>query len=71
MTTMTMRVDDTDAKLIKEYAGFHGMSVSDFARTAMLEKIEDAHDLAALRDAIEADDGTRYTLDQVKKELDL
>lgn len=71
MTTLTMRINDQDAKLIKEYAGFHGMSVSEFARNAMLETIDDADDLVALRKAIAKDDGTRYTLDQAKAELGL
>ncbi len=38
-------------------------------RDDVLERIEDAEDLAALREALAQDDGTRYSLGQVLKEL--
>ncbi len=71
MTTMTMRLDDADAQLVRKYASFEGKSISDFLRDAVFEWIEDQEDLAALRKAASNDDGTRYTHDQVLKELGL
>lgn len=69
MATMTMRMNDADAAVIRKYAQFEGKSISDFVRDAVLEKIEDQEDLETLRLAIAADDGSRYTHDQVLAEL--
>ena len=71
METMTMRLDHTDAAIIRKYARFEGKTISDYIRDAVLEKIEDQEDLAALRAAIAEDDGTRYTHEQVLAELGL
>lgn len=71
MTTMTVRMSDEDAELVRKYAGFEGTTISAFARKAMLEKIEDHADLQELRAAIEADDGQRLSLNDVLEELDL
>ena len=70
MATMTIRMDDKDAELVRKYAGFEGVTLSDFARNAILEKIEDAHDLQELRDAIAHDTGARYSVDDILADLD-
>ena len=41
MTTLTMRVDDVDASVVRKYAKFEGKTISDFIRDAVFEKIED------------------------------
>ena len=69
MATMTMRVDDADALLVRKYAAFEGKTISDFIRDAVFERIEDQDDLSVLRAAIAEDDGTRYSHDQVLSEL--
>ena len=66
MSTMTMRIDDVDAAVVRKYAKFEGKTISDFIRDAVFEKIETQDDLAALRAAVEEDDGTRYTHAQVQ-----
>ena len=71
MPTMTMRLDETDAEVVRKYAEFEGKTISDFVRDAVFEKIEDQQDLAALREAIAVDDGVRYTHEQVLAELGL
>lgn len=71
MATMTMRIDDADAAVVRKYAKFEGKTISDFIRDAVFEKIEDSEDLAALRAAVAEDDGTRYAHDQVLAELGL
>ncbi len=71
MTTMTLRVDDGDAKLIRRYAEFEGKSISEFIREAVFEKIEEEADLRELKEAIAEDDGVRYTHAQVLEELGL
>ena len=69
MSTMTMRVDDADAAIVRKYAEFEGKTISDFIRDAVFEKIEDHEDLATLRSAIAEDDGIRYSHEQVLAEL--
>ena len=69
MATMTMRVDDADALLVRKYAAFEGKTISDFIRDAVFERIEDQDDLSVLRAAIAEDDGTLYSHDQVLSEL--
>ncbi|WP_294379362.1 type II toxin-antitoxin system RelB family antitoxin [uncultured Senegalimassilia sp.] len=71
MTTLTMRVDDIDASVVRKYAKFEGKTISDFIRDAVFEKIEDQEDLAALRAAVAEDDGERYSQAQVLAELGL
>ena len=71
MSTMTMRVNDADAAIVRKYAKFEGKTISDFIRDAVFEKIEDQEDLATLRSAIEEDDGTRYSHEQVLAQLGL
>ncbi len=68
---MTLRINQEDSELIKKFAATHDLSLSDFARQAMLEKIEDDYDIVELKKAMMADDGTRYTMAEVKKELGL
>lgn len=71
MATLTMRVDDVDASVVRKYAKFEGKTISDFIRDAVFEKIEDQEDLAALRAAVAEDDGERYSQAQVLAELGL
>ncbi|WP_448755388.1 type II toxin-antitoxin system RelB family antitoxin [Actinomyces sp.] len=71
MPTMTMRLDETDAEVVRKYAEFEGKTISDFVRDAVFEKIEDQQDLATLRETIAVDDGVRYTHEQVLAELGL
>lgn len=69
MTTMTMRIDEVDAAVVRKYASFEGKTISDFIRDAVFEKIEDQQDLATLRAAVAEDDGIRYSHEQVLAEL--
>ena len=71
MPTMTMRLDETDAEVVRKYAEFEGKTISDFVRDAVFEKIEDQQDLATLREAITTDNGVRYTHEQALAELGL
>ena len=71
MPTMTMRLDETDAEVVRKYAEFEGKTISDFVRDAVFEKIEDQQDLATLREAVAVDTGVRYTHEQVLAELGL
>ena len=51
--SITMRVSDEEKKLIQQFADFYGVSVSDFIRTAVIERIEDEYDIKAYNKAME------------------
>ena len=71
--TMSIRINDADARLIKTYCALNNISVSDLFRQAVLEKIEDEYDLKCYEEAIKKynKDPKTYSLDDVEKELDL
>lgn len=71
MPTMTMRLDETDATIVRKYAEFEGKTISDFVRDAVFKKIEDQQDLATLREALAADNGVHHSHEQVLTELGL
>ena len=71
MATMTMRLDETDAAIVRKYAEFEGKTISNFVRDAVFEKIENQQDLATLREAVAADNGVRHSHEQVLSELGL
>lgn len=69
---MTIRVSDSEKHLLQELAHFHNMSLSEFARSALLEKAEDEFDLKCAEQAIEYNKQHPevYTLDDLKKDLE-
>lgn len=70
MSIISIRLNDRDEHLIKEYAKASGSSVSDLMRSAVIEMIEDQIDLALFDKAI-ADMKTTHTLEDVKSALDI
>ena len=71
--SISLRLNEEDMLLIKNYATLHHISVSDLFRQAVMEKIEDEYDLQCYEKAIESykSDMTTYTLDEVESELGL
>lgn len=51
--------------MIQGRADAAGMSFSEFVRRAVLEKAEDMADIEAYNDALDADDGVRYSMEEV------
>lgn len=70
MTTISLRVDERDGKLIRDYAKLKNSSVSELMRNAIIEKIEDELDVENF-DRVLASMETTYSLDDVKNELGL
>ena len=71
--TISLRLSNEEAALMKNYAQMSGMTVSDLIRKCVLEHIEDEYDLQAFHAAMadhQADPAT-YTLEEVEKELGL
>ena len=71
--TISLRLSNEEAALMKNYAQMNGITMSDLVRKCVLEHIENEYDLQAFRAAMadfQADPAT-YTLDEVEKELGL
>ena len=71
--TISVRLNEKDAELVKTYAKINNISLSDLIRNAILEKIENEYDLECYEKAIKEykQNPKTYTLEEVKKELDL
>lgn len=71
--TISLRLNEKDTKLFKEYAKLNGMTLSELVRSSVLERIEDEYDLKAYNEAIAEfeKDPVTYSLDDVEKELGL
>lgn len=71
--TISVRLNEEDTTLIKSYAKLNKISLSDLVRNAILEKIEDEYDLECYKKALSKykNNPKTYTLDQIKKELEI
>ncbi len=71
--TISVRLNDETLELVKAYASMNNISLSDLIRNALIEKIESEYDLECYNKAMEEykKNPKTYTLDEVKKELDL
>ena len=71
--TISLRLNNEDAALIRKYADMKGISVSELVRRSVLDQIEDEFDLKLYQHGMKAyrDDPTTYTLDEVESELSL
>lgn len=67
METTAIRFAPEEKSWIQSYADFCGKTFSDVVREAVLEKVEDAADLEAYAETLEADDGVRYSMDEVMR----
>jgi len=71
--SISVRLNNDETRIIKTYADIHNISLSDLVRIAVLEKIEDEYDLECYKKAVKEykNNPVTYTLDEVKKELNL
>ena len=71
--TISLRLNEAEAALMKQYAQMKRMTVSEMVRTAVLERIEDEYDLEAYHKAYEeyVNDPATLSLDEMEKELGL
>lgn len=49
--SITMRVNEKEQELIKQFAGLYGLNVSEYIRKVVMERIEDEFDLNAFQEA--------------------
>lgn len=74
MSTVTVRLNDDEEKLYKEYAEFKNVPLSTLMKEALLEKIEDEIDLKSILEyekRLNNDEVEFYTLDETREMLDL
>ena len=71
--TLSLRINDDDALIIKRYAELKNVSVSEFIRNAVMEQIDNELDLRTYESAMEEyqNNPKTYTLDEMEKELNL
>lgn len=71
--TLSLRLSDEDAMLIRKYAEMNGMTMSDVIRSSVIDRIEDEFDLKLYEKALASFkvDPVTYTLDEVESELGL
>lgn len=71
--TISLRLNDEEALLIKKYAELNNLSISDLIRQTVIGRIEDEYDLELFDKAITEyeNNPVTYSLDEVEKELGL
>ena len=71
--SISVRLNDQEAELIRRYAAMKKLSVSDVVRNAVLEKIEDEFDLKTALQALQdhKKNPVTYKHDEVKKMLEI
>jgi len=73
MSTISVRLDDQDTRLIKEYAKAKNITISTLVRDAVLDRIEDEIDLQLYHDSMAAHrkKSEAISFGDMMKELDL
>ena len=69
--TISLELPDEDAALFKRYADLQNMSLSDFIRNTVFERIEDEYDLKVYEEAAEEfkKEPATYTVHEMKERL--
>lgn len=69
----SIRLTDQEKKIADSYAKLHSISLGEAFKQALFEKIEDEYDIAVYEKAMEEyrKNPVTYTLEEVKKELEL
>ena len=71
MTHISLRVTPEERGAMENYAQFAGLSLSEAIKQVFFEKLEDEYDLRLISEFEKNDDGTRYSLEDIEKELGL
>jgi hypothetical protein len=73
LMAISLRLSDGDSALIKQYAEVNGLTVSEFIRQTVIERIENEYDLKAYEKAMKEyrANPVTYTLDEVERDLGL
>ncbi len=70
---ISLRLNDEDGALFKQYAEMKGVTLSELIRQSVLERLEDEYDLKTYEEAMAAyrKNPVTYSLSEVEKELGL
>jgi len=71
MVVTSIKLTEQEKEEWQSLAEFDGLTLNQMIREAVRERYEDFLDTQTLNKAIEDDDGTRYTMEQVRQELGL
>lgn len=73
MSLISIRATEKEKKLIQQQANFEGMSLSDYIKSAVLEKIDNDYDLALGLQALSEfeSEPVTYTINEMKKKYNL
>lgn len=71
MNSITLRINDDENRLIRDYAKANNISISELMRQSVLEKIEDEIDLAIYEQAMQEhkEDPQDISFDEMMTEL--
>ena len=67
MATITFEVSDKAYDILEELADWRDISVNEFARRALLEKMEDTEDLKSVAEVLLEDDGEPIPFEEAVK----
>lgn len=62
MKAIAIRFEEEEKDWIQSYASVLGISLSEFVRSAALEKVEEAADIEAYNEALMEDDNSHYSM---------
>lgn len=65
MCEIAVKFDEGERALIQGRADAAGMSFFEFVRRATIERAEDMADIEAYNEALDGDDGVRYSMEEV------
>lgn len=73
MSMISVRFDDQDTRLIKEYAKAKNTTISELVRDAVLDRIENEFDLQLYHDSMAgySKNSSAISFDDMMRELDL
>jgi len=71
MTMLALRLPKDIEERLEALAKKTGRTKSYYAREAILEKLEDLEDYYLAEDVMRRDDGTRFSLDEIKADLEV
>ncbi len=69
--TLTVRLSDAQERALEKLAADTGRTKSYYVKQALDQFLEDRADYLTALATLEADDGRRYSLDEVRRELGL
>lgn len=71
MPSLTLRLSPIEKDVLQKIADFNGMTLSEYTRSALLEKVEDEYDVKLLIESLEENkkNPQTYSLEDVKRIL--